>query len=62
MGATIASVVQDIDGDARPQGPAYDIGADEVVITYTLTYTAGMNGTISGTSPQTVTPVAAAQQ
>ena len=54
VGATIASVVQDIDGDSRPQGPAYDIGADEVAVSYTLTYTAGPNGMISGTSPQTV--------
>ncbi|MFZ2235167.1 MAG: choice-of-anchor D domain-containing protein [Dokdonella sp.] len=53
-GATIASVVQDIDGDSRPQGPAYDIGADEVAVSYTLTYTAGANGSITGISPQTV--------
>ncbi len=54
VGATIASVVQDIDGDSRPQGPAYDIGADEVAVSYTLTYTPGANGTIMGASPQTV--------
>ncbi len=54
VGATIASVLLDIDGESRPQGPAYDIGADEVLVTYTLTYTAGANGSIMGTSPQTV--------
>jgi hypothetical protein len=50
-GTTIGSVATDIDGDLRQSPP--DIGADEI-ITYTLTYTAGANGTISGTSPQTV--------
>ena len=53
-GATIASVLLDIDGDSRPQGAGYDIGADEVLVSYTLTYTAGPNGSISGVSPQTV--------
>ena len=28
-GTTLAAITRDIDGDARPQGPAYDIGADE---------------------------------
>jgi hypothetical protein len=31
-GATIAAVSDDIDGQARPQGPAYDIGADELLL------------------------------
>jgi Bacterial Ig domain len=31
-GVTIASVTKDIDGDTRPQGAAYDIGADELVV------------------------------
>jgi hypothetical protein len=51
MGISIGGVTTDIDGDLRQSPP--DIGADEL-ITYTLTYTAGANGTISGTSPQTV--------
>ena len=51
MGVTIGTVANDFDGDLRQSPP--DIGADEV-ITYTLTYTAGANGSISGVSPQTV--------
>jgi hypothetical protein len=39
-GATIASVPDDIDGDARPNGAAYDIGADE----YTVAPPLPMNG------------------
>ena len=50
-GVSIAGITTDIDGDLRQSPP--DIGADEI-ITYTLTYTAGANGMISGTSPQTV--------
>ena len=50
-GVTIAGITTDIDGDLRQSPP--DIGADEIV-TYTLTYTAGPNGSITGTSPQTV--------
>ena len=33
---------------------AYEYNASGLVVTYTLTYTAGANGSISGTSPQTV--------
>ncbi len=40
-------------GAARPGGAHCDIGAFEYVV-YTLAYTAGANGTISGTSAQTV--------
>ena len=31
-GTTIAAITNDFDGDTRPQGAAYDIGADELVI------------------------------
>jgi uncharacterized repeat protein (TIGR01451 family) len=31
-GTTLAGVTHDFDGDARPQGPAYDIGADEFTL------------------------------
>jgi hypothetical protein len=41
VGVTIPSVTNDFDGEARPNGPAYDIGADELV-----PYTVG--GTVSG--------------
>ena len=51
MGVTIAGITTDIDGQTRQSPP--DIGGDEIV-TYTLTYTAGPNGSITGTSPQTV--------
>ncbi|QQS34342.1 MAG: hypothetical protein IPM50_07195 [Acidobacteriota bacterium] len=46
-GVTIAGVSIDIDGDARPQGAAYDIGADEVLVTpqYLLTVTPAGTGT-----------------
>ena len=50
-GVTIAGITTDIDGNTRQSPP--DIGADEI-ITYTLTYTAGANGSVTGTSPQTV--------
>lgn len=32
-GTTLAAVTTDYDGDVRPQGDAYDIGADEYVVT-----------------------------
>jgi uncharacterized repeat protein (TIGR02543 family) len=50
-GVTIGGITTDIDGDTRQSPP--DIGADEIT-TYTLTYTADANGSITGTTPQTV--------
>lgn len=32
QGQTLADVSDDFDGDSRPQGSAYDVGADEVVV------------------------------
>jgi len=49
----VAAAATDKDGTARPQSSAYDMGAFECV-TLTLTYTAGPNGMLSGTSPQVV--------
>jgi hypothetical protein len=50
-GVTIAGVTTDIDGDNRQSPP--DMGADEIT-TYILTYTAGANGSLTGTTPQEV--------
>jgi len=44
----------DKDGNARPHGGGDDIGAYECVLPYTLKYSAGPNGSLTGTSPQTV--------
>ncbi len=52
-GVTIAGLTTDIDGDTRKATP--DIGADDF-ITYTLNYTAGAGGTLSGTASQIVNP------
>ena len=41
-------------GTARPQGAAYDIGYFEVLVPFTVTPSAGPNGTISPATPQTV--------
>ncbi|MBK8811285.1 MAG: InlB B-repeat-containing protein [Acidobacteria bacterium] len=51
-GATIASVTNDFDGQSRPFGAAYDIGADEItpIVTYTVAYDAN-GGTGSQTDP-----------
>ncbi len=51
MGVTIAGVTTDIDGDLRQSPP--DIGADEI-ITYTLDYASGGNGSVTGNTSQTV--------
>jgi CSLREA domain-containing protein len=51
------SLTTDQRGTTRPQSMHVDIGAYEetnVVAIYTLNYTAGANGSISGTTPQTV--------
>lgn len=75
VGATIAGLVVDAFGNARPQGALYDIGASEyLVVAATATtlagpasgtngvastnFTAGANGTITGTV--TITPSDAA--
>lgn len=42
-------------GTSRPQGAAYDIGYFEVPGPFTVTPSAGLNGTISPATPQTVT-------
>ena len=48
---SVYSFNDDIDGNIRS---AWDIGADEYVPSYTLTYTAGANGSVTGDSPQTL--------
>jgi hypothetical protein len=50
-GVTIAGITTDFDGDSRQSPP--DQGADEIT-TYILTYTAGANGSLTGTTPQEV--------
>ncbi len=50
-GATESSYDQRV--TSRPQGAGYDIGAFEAVL-HTVTFTAGINGNIMGTSPQTI--------
>ncbi len=50
---TVFPFSDDLDKDTRTG--TWDIGADEYIPpTYTLTYTAGAGGSITGTSPQTV--------
>ncbi|UOB18529.1 InlB B-repeat-containing protein [Abyssalbus ytuae] len=50
--------LEDFSGNVRPVQSIIDIGAYEytgnVQVTYTLTYTAGANGSISGVTPQVV--------
>ncbi|PCJ60251.1 MAG: hypothetical protein COA79_08755 [Planctomycetota bacterium] len=58
QGATIASVTEDYDGQARPSGSSYDIGADEYqssASSYNITTTAGTGGSVSPSSPVSVT-------
>jgi hypothetical protein len=51
-------VNDDLEGISRPQSAvsgSYDMGCYEIILdTYTLTYAAGQNGSITGDSPQTV--------
>ncbi|HRH39769.1 MAG TPA: hypothetical protein PK760_15570, partial [Flavobacteriales bacterium] len=51
-GATIATVTNDFDGDARPQSAAYDIGGDEAVVAACAGLPSA--GTSSATTPTTV--------
>ncbi|MBK8466051.1 MAG: proprotein convertase P-domain-containing protein [Chloracidobacterium sp.] len=58
VGETIAAVTDDFDGDARPQGVAYEIGADEnePVSTPTSTNTSTPTNTATATNTATDTP------
>ncbi|MBP7473657.1 MAG: FG-GAP repeat protein, partial [Pyrinomonadaceae bacterium] len=53
-GATISSVTVDIDGQTRPAGAAYDIGADEFIVVATPTPT--NTPTATPTNTPTATP------
>ena len=56
-GPSFAAIAVGATGDddgGTDRGAAYILFLNGVPITFTLTYTAGANGTISGTSPQTV--------
>ncbi len=63
-GQTLANVPNDFDGDSRPQGAAYEIGADEnepaASPTATSTFTPTNTATSTNTSTNTPTPTATA--